>query len=99
MNLRNILGVGAILGTTACASLPLVGRSIEPNLIKEGCVEGMPVRIFYDSSRSNLILRINSPDGTYLEAEDVNHKVGGGFDFIAHSRVPLNHSLTRYRDF
>ena len=94
--LRNLVAIVALVGTTACA-LPL--RKVDLHPMMKECIEGMSVKISYNNDESWRIIRIESPDGRYVEAEDHVTDKDGRFNSYTHSSLELNHPLKKYASF
>lgn len=94
--LRKLVACAVLIGTTACA-LPLRKVDLYP-MMKE-CIEGMSVKISYNNDESWRIIRIESPDGRYVEAEDHVTDKDGRFNSYTHSSLELNHPLKKYASF
>jgi hypothetical protein len=94
--LRKIV-TGITLGfSTACA--PFLGRgSVDYHPLNEGCVGGFPVEISYNDDESWRIIRIESPDGAYVGAEDYATDHDGRFNYFTYyPELELNHPLKKY---
>jgi hypothetical protein len=90
--LRNLVAIVALMGTTACA-LPL--RKVDLHPMMKRCIEGMSVKISYNNDESWRIIRVESPDGRYVEAEDYATDKDGRFDSYTHGFLELNHPLKK----
>ncbi len=99
--LRNLVAGAALIGATVCAPLQIrtLGKvSLHPMM--EGCVDGLPAKISYNDDESWRIIRIESPDGNYVEAEDYVTDKDGQFDKYTHSpNLEMNHPLRKYASF
>jgi len=91
--LKNLIAAAALVGTTACA-LPL--RKVDLHPMMKGCIEGMSVKISYNNDESWRIIRIESPNGCYVEAKDYVTDKDGRFNSYTHSSLELNHPLRKY---
>ena len=99
--LRNLIAAVALVGTTACALPPQLRtlRKVDLHLMMKRCIEGMSVKISYNNDESWRIIRIESPDGRYVEAEDYVTDKDGRFNSHTHSSLELNHPLRKYASF
>ena len=99
--------VGRGLSLLLVAALPACGSTetgeetvvFHPRIV--GYVEGMRTLLSYNDDGSWRIIRIESPDGAYIEAEDSVTDNDGEFDSrtISPSDITLNHPLTKYNSF
>ena len=96
--LRNLVVCAALVGATACA-LPRTLRKVDLHPMMKGCIEGMFVKISYNNDESWRIIRIESPDGRYVEAEDYATDKDGRFNSYTHNSLELNHPLRKYASF
>ena len=99
--LRNLVACVALVGATACA-LPLQVRTlrkVDLHPMMKGCIEAISVKISYNNDESWRIIRIESPDGGYVEAEDYVTDKDGHFNSYTHSPLELNHPLRKYASF
>jgi len=94
--LRKLVACAVLIGTTACA-LPL--RKVDLHPVMKGRIEGMSVKISYNNDDSWRIIRIESPEGSYVEAEDYVTDKDGRFNSYTHSSLELNHPLRKYTSF
>ena len=100
MKTLNKLVAATILGlSTACAPIFRTGN-VNFHPLNEGCVEGLPVKVSYNGDESWKIIRIESPDGHYVEAVDEPISPKNYlwfFDKVTHSsNIELNHPLRKY---
>ena len=96
--LRNLIAAVALVSTTACALPPQLrtSRKVDLHPMMKGCIEGMSAKISYNNDESWRIIRIESPDGRYVEAEDYVTDKDGRFNSYTHSSLELNHPLRKY---
>jgi len=100
--LRNLVSGIVLTGVTACTPLSGIlpermGQfSLHP--VTERCIEGLPVRISHNSDESWRLIRIESPDAGYVEAEDYVTDNDGRFDILTFSGVEFNHPLRKYHN-
>jgi hypothetical protein len=94
--LRKLVACAVLIGATACA-LPL--RKVDLHPMMKGCIERMSVKISYNNDESWRIIRMESPDGCYVEAEDYVTDKDGHFNSYTHSPLELNHPLRKYASF